>query len=134
MLPDFYTYLKNDSTLATLLGGTSADPRIYPDAAPDGKSAPYIVYAVNDDGDTDELLDHQTIDISMYASTPEANFSIAERLKALLDKQDQISISSTNYRIHWCKLVGGNSIYEPDARLYHRVASYAIRYHKKGDQ
>jgi len=133
MLPDLYSKLANDATLAELLGGSATDTHIHPDRAADDKAAPYVVYGVNSAGDSDELLDAEVVDINIYSASATLNLNIHERIKSLLDLQDQVNIPSTDYRIFYCKHVGGSTQYEPEARLYHRVASYAIKYVKQGD-
>jgi len=124
MLADFYAYLSADAALTALLGGG----RIYPDVAPEGVTAPYLVFGIIADGTEEELLGEMSIRISVYADSALNAEAIVNRVKALLDMQDAIAIPSATYRIRCCKQLAGSSMYEPDTRLYSRGMVFSIKF------
>lgn len=133
MLPDFYNYISADATLRSLLGATVAEPKIYPEIAPDDTVAPYIIYGPVREGSPDEVLDYMTIQVSVFVDKHEQKSAddIIFRLKTLLDKQDQISIPSDTLFIYWAKHVGGDSYFVKETREYHRAAMFAFKFKRK---
>lgn len=125
MLADFYAYLSKDAPLSALLGG---EGHIYPDVAPEGANAPYLVYGIASDGGAEEVLGELSIRVSVYADSALKAEAIAHRLKAMLNVQDAIAIPSTAYRIRWCKQLAGSGMYEPDTRLYNRALVFSFKF------
>lgn len=131
MLSDFYAYLAADTTLRGLItGATVASPRIYPEIAPEDTHTPYLIYGPLKEGSLDEVLDQMTIQVSVFSSQHDQAGvdAIIQRLKVLLDKQDQINITSTKYRIYWAKHIGGISNFVQETREYHRAAMFAFKF------
>ena len=123
--------LEADATLDTLLGSSSSDTKIYPDAAPQDTALPYIVYSVGL-GILDETLDEDKIDFDIYSDSRITVASIRDRIKALLDLQDGIqdSITDTVYKVYYSKLTGGNSVIDTENNYYMMQMSFNIKYKK----
>ena len=102
---DVITYLEADATLDTLLGPTATDSKFNPEFAPAGSTRPYVEFSVSP-GVSEEILDEERIVFRVYADTKAAITNILERLKSLLDKQDEIQglITSTNYYVYYSRL------------------------------
>jgi len=130
MIEDLYTYLAADTTLINMIGGSGAE-RIYPDVSKVNTIFPNIVYNINARGELDEILADLYIQFSIYSKTSLEGLNIEKRLDELLDKQDQIVISSTNYRIFWSKRTSGFTTFENETKLFHRAAIYGFKYIKK---
>jgi len=133
MLKALLAYLENDSTLLTLLGGTAENPRMFWDLADENMKPKYLVLSVNQDGGRDEVLDDIVINMNIYTLKFGDADVIAERLKTILDLQDQIVILADNEYIYWSKKVGGDSFYEDNngLRIYHRVLQFALKFGRK---
>ena len=101
---DVIQFLKSDSILDTLLGVTGSNPRIYPLVAPQNQEYPFIVYSIVSEGTAEEILLEFSMQFSIYDDEYDKVQDIEQRLKYLLDLQDNINISSTDYRFEWCKL------------------------------
>ena len=136
MLTDFYSYISGDATLRALItGATAGSSRIYPEVAPEDTAAPYLIYGPVKEGSLDEIMDMMTIQVSVFAAQHDqlSADNIINRLKVLLDKQDQIQdcIPSTTYNIYWAKHIGGLSNFVSETREYHRAAMFAFKYKLK---
>ena len=137
MLTDFFAYLKADTTLRGLISGaTAAEPRIYPEPAPNDTLPPYLVFGPAHEGSLEEIMDQMTIQISVFTaqhSVLEADL-IIKRLKAILDLQDQIQgkITSDTYFIYWCKHIGSvGPGFISETREQHRAAMFALKFKLK---
>jgi hypothetical protein len=136
MLNDLYTYLAADTTLRGLItGATAAEPRIYPEVAPEDAAAPYLIYGTTREGSADEVMDEMTVQISVFGNQFDAASvnNIVNRLKVMLDKQDQIQgkIASSTYYIYWAKHIGGMTDFVRDTREYHRAEMFAFKFKLK---
>jgi len=132
---DIITYLESDATLDTLLSSSANDSKIYPEIAPQDSSLPYIVYSVSD-GVLDEILDEIRITFRIYSTTKSEAVNIANRLKSLLDKQDEIqnSFSSTDYWYYYSKIAYHESLIDnvdKDKLIYIQVMIFNIKYKRK---
>jgi hypothetical protein len=134
-LADIYGYLAQDAQLASLLGGTPQDPRIYPDKAP--KDTPlYLVYAVHGEGTTEEILGELSLKVQVFAQSAVTADAAINRVRQLLDLQDAIQgkIASADWNICWCKnIVSPGGIYEPDTMLYNRALLLALKFNRIGE-
>jgi len=131
MIKDVFTLLKADSALLTLLGGTSTASHIFPENAPEDQTEPYIVLRHSTDGGNDENIKDQTIQVSIFAKDYDVLRNIDYRVKTLLDKEDQISMPSSEYNVYYCKHTGGSGMYEADTGLFHKVLLFGLRYNRK---
>lgn len=113
---DMYNFISVDGNLLGLLGGSASDTHIYPNRAPQSKSYPYIVYFVSGYGDREEYLHQDVLTFKIVAEKPSEIRDIRDRLRVLLDLEDQINITSADYRIVWMKLVGGYDMEDPETR------------------
>lgn len=99
---DVRTYLLTDGTLTGLLASTTG---IYPDIAPQGEEKPYITYSVAN-GEEDEILEEDRLTFRIVSNNKGDTKNIKERLKILLNRQDEINgvITSSDYYIYFSKL------------------------------
>lgn len=131
---DVALYLEADAALKTLLGGTTADSKIYPLVAQLESAAPFIVYTPTFDDSGDENVDEDRIQLTIAGDTKAICDGIRDRLNVLLDKQDAIqhtSLTSSTYYIYWCKRTGGDALYDPVRGLKNVVLFFTLRYKKK---
>lgn len=128
MTEDLVAYLKADTTLAGLIGG-----RLYPNAAKQDPTAPYVVYRIQaDPGRTKgNRVRDRMYGFSIFAETALAAETIELRLKALLDKDADINIPSTGYYIKSAWQSGGTSMWEKDTGLHHRAVLFTLLYVEK---
>ena len=133
---DMINYLESDATLMTLLGVTGDDKKIYPDKPPTRSVIPYILYfwGVGDQGD--EILDEDRIQLTMRANTKQVATNIRDRLKVLLDKQDEIQDTtfhsgSTLYYIYYCRITGGSGFWDSVPEIYNIIMFFNVKYKKK---
>jgi len=130
---DFYDYLKADVPLRTLLGASVADCRIYPLRSPQSKTGNYIVFMFEGEGGTDEILSDVRLVIKI--TTPKSSYtvvnSIRDRILTLLDKQDQINITSTINYIYFCKLNGTSDLEDAETEETIKVLNFDIKFQRK---
>ena len=102
-------YLGTDSTLTALLASTTA---IYAIEAPQRQSTPYLVANTSYIG-IDELIDEDRIEIKIVASNTTTLQSIRDRLKYLLDVDNDIrtEVSDNQYRVYYAKMTGSAGQY-----------------------
>ena len=139
ILADFYHYLSSDSTLLTLIGGTSTDSRIYPGAAPKDTPPVYITYASKSETPETEYLRNCDIEIAIIAKQEVAGAAalienIVARLEQLLDLQDNIQgvMTSSAYDIKWSRKTDGQGPFlQPDTRFFYRMQMFELKYHLK---
>jgi hypothetical protein len=130
---DVYAYLAADTILATLLGATAIDAKIYPLFAPtETGGLPHIVYSSPGEGSPDELLDGMrlTFKITTDNDYEQAN-AIKEQLNKLLDfKQSQknLNIPSSDFNIYDSQKNGKTDDYDKEAKLVIKVLNYDIKY------
>lgn len=129
---DVINYLAGDTSLDNLLGATVSDSKIYPLQAPHKVIDPYIVYSLPSSGTFEENLEEETITFNCTADTYLAAKNIRDKVKDLLDQQDQIKnlIASTDYYIYWCKMTGGTTFKDPDVDMHHAVGIFVFKYNK----
>ena len=132
---DIYQYLIKDATLLSLIGGSSADPKIYPSGLARSVS-PHITYRVHGEGSSDEITDG--IRLTFEITAPEYNYELVakvrDRLNQLLDfKQAQANllIDSVDYYIYDCEKGGGGDSRDDVARETIKMVEYDIKYLKK---
>ena len=133
---DLIDYLESDSTLMTLLGVSGDDKKIYPNKPPTEPTLPYILYFWGSGDETDELLDEDRIQLTIRAATKSAVETIRDRVKLLLDKQDEIQTTtfttgSTAYHIYYCKYTGGDSLWEPVTEVWNSILFFNVKFKKK---
>ncbi len=130
ILEDVRTYMAGDGALNALLANNSTDRKMYPDLAPAGAAAPFVVYAsANPGGSPDEILKGEEFQVSAFAPTRSAAVAIMRRIVQLLDLQDQIAIPSSTYIIKTCRQIpGGGDQFEEETKLYHVAALFAAKY------
>jgi len=128
---DVLAKLKADSTLDTLLGVTGANPKIYPQHAPQGAATPYILYRIEDIGDLDETLDDVRVEFRAVSESYKTAGDIKDRLITLLDKEDAVDVSSANYYIYAGKLTGEDDLWIPETKIHERLIYFNFKYLKK---
>ena len=128
---DLLTKLKADPTLDTLLGVTGANPKIYPLHAPQGVATPYILYRIDDTGDQDEILDAVRVEFRAVSESFKTAGDIKDQLIELLDKEDAIVVSSSDYYIYTGKLTGHDDLWVSETKRYERLTFFNFKYLKK---
>jgi PKD repeat protein len=131
---DIYKYLKADTTLDTLLGSTATQEKIFPIRSNQGITNPCIVYTFDGEGGVDEILDSGTLTLRIITNQNDYKKAcqIRDRLGILLDKQDSISITSSDFYIYWCKKNGGSEYDDPDTKELIKVVNYDLKFQKIG--
>ena len=134
---DILTILEADTTLDTLLSAVSGDSKIYPVRimqVGEGETLcqpPYILYQ-NAIGMEDEILDEDRIQFTIVAVTMLEVRNIRNRIKVLLDKQDEIQpVTSSTYWIYYSKLVDGGDGVEADLGYFTTTMTFVIKYKTK---
>jgi len=127
---DIVTKLIADTTLISLLGITATDPKLYPVRAPQNAVEPYIVYSVISDGGMEEILKEFTVQLNVCGTYSQIQ-NIEKAIDAILDLQDRISITSSNYYFRWSKKVSGNDVYDELTDTNFRVLLYDFKLHSK---
>jgi hypothetical protein len=96
--------LGEDATLTAMLASTTA---IYAIEAPQRQKTPYIVANTSYIG-LDEILDEDRLEIKVVADTVPHLTAIRDRLKYLLDIDNDIrtEVSDNQYRVYYGKLTG----------------------------
>ena len=99
---DVRTYLLTDATLTGYLASATG---IYPDKAPQDEAEPFIVYSCAN-GVPDEILEEDLVTFRIASEDKAVTKNIVERIKTLLNKQDEIQgdITSSDYWIYYSKL------------------------------
>ncbi len=129
MISDFKAYLEADVTLAALLYAGTGNTKIRYIGETPGEESPWIDLSYSTDGSTDDLLDEGIINMSVYAETYLVGLAIVNRVKALIDVQDDLSIVSAAHRIFYGKQIGGGSDgQEPDTKLFHLARLLHVKY------
>lgn len=125
MITAIIAYLKADATLMALLSSSCA---IQPNLITNNASYPYMVYRLmSDNGRTSgNVANSATIQFSIFAETFAAAEAISDRLKFLLDKDAEIGLSYSSGRIHSVWHSGGNTMFEQDTKLHHRVVMFNL--------
>lgn len=124
-LTKLYSILKNDATLASLLGGTATDSRIYPVLNKQLEVFPCITYLEIDEGFN--TVPRRTLNIvvnlSIYSKTSKGFVeSVANRVNELLNYY-----KDTDDTIIYIKQVGGGAdLPEPDRQLYRKLLRFRI--------
>jgi len=128
---DSITLLENDAILDGYLGSTAGDTRIYPIQAPQDAKAPYIVF-YNVVGSLDENIDEIRLQLTINGGLDILNLkNMRDRIKILLDKQDELVASSTDYWIYYSKLTASESLISPDTEEFIEVMFFNIKFNKK---
>mgnify|MGYP001222820210 CR=1 FL=1 len=128
---DIVAKIKADTTMDTLLSSTGTDPKLYPLQAPPGAVTPYILYACAGMGPEDEVLDEERLQFTVVDSSYKNAGDIRDRLKAIFDLQDRVSITSDTYYIYWGKLTGNQDLVDTELSLYNRVVFFNFKFRKK---
>ena len=128
---DIVAKIKADTTLDTLLSSTGSNPKLYPLQAPPGAVAPYILYACAGMGPEDETLDEERLQFTVVDSNFKNAGDIRDRLKAIFDLQDRVSITSDVYYIYWGKLTGMQDLMDTELSQYNRVVFLNFKFKKK---
>lgn len=130
---DFITYLESDAILQTYLGSSANDRRMYPLLGNPEISAPYIIFSTAV-GTLDENLDEDRLEIKINAGLSKAlQANIRDRIKKLLDKQDEIQgiVTSLTYWIYYCKLTASMEYIDKDTNEYIEILYFNIKYRAK---
>ena len=119
-----YSLLVNDSAVSAIVG-----PRIYPELAEEGASAPYVVYSVvsNTPSDTKDgtPIDEAQLEIFSVGNTYAAANDLADKVRAALDRKSQIVVGTVTVQsIHYT-----NEVVEVSEKrdLYISVQDYTTR-------
>ena len=133
---DLITYLEADATLDALLGAGVGGTKIMPVIPKEEPTSPYIVYSSSIGDNLDETLSEDRVQLNIFASSMLVCTNVRNRLRILLDKQDEIQdttfyTASVDYFVYWSKLTAGDIIHDPDRRLYQCVMFFAVKYKNK---
>ena len=131
---DLISYLASDAMLDMLLGIVGDDKKIYPSLPTTEPVLPYILYYYGTGDETDELIDEDRIQLTVRAATKQTATDIRNRLKFLLDRQDEIkntTFTSAAYYIYYCKFSAGDGFYEPETKVWNEVLFFLVKYRKK---
>ena len=131
ILQDIYDHLQSDSGLATLLGATGSDSKIYPQIAKETADAPFIVYrSANPGGTKDEVLSEELITLVITANDFEKIVSITQAITDLLDLKETAEISSTLYEIYYSKKIGGSD-FSDELHNFNRSLTFLVKFKKQ---
>lgn len=108
ILEAVYSYLSSDKALASALGADPKDGKIYPNYAAITSRVPYIVYrSANPGGSYDEVLSEEQITFVITSDEFAQTARISGILTSLLDLNCG-EIASSDYKIYYCKKIGGS--------------------------
>jgi hypothetical protein len=129
-------YLLTDATLKTLISWSAGDPKIYPIQAREDAAVPYLIFDCSVGAAIDELIDEDRIQITIVEKDLANAVAIRNRIKVLLDKQDEIQdttlhTGSSNYYIYWSKLTGGTQIQETELDNINIMMYFNIKFKSK---
>lgn len=124
---DVYNHLIADVTLEALLVSVTGNNKIYPIVSPQEQTLPYMVYSVAY-GDMEEYLHTARLTFKIIAVDYETCALIRNRLKVILDLQDSISITSTDFIIKHSKLISGYDMQDSVDDSCVIIQVYEIRY------
>ena len=130
---DIYAYIATDATIIALLGA-GADKRIYWIKASQEKTPPYIVIFTEGEGSiNEEINDEIRIVLKIVAEKDDYDTltAIRDRLNTLLDKQDNIVVSSATNYIYCSKKNGSADLIEDTTENFVKVINYDIKFQKK---
>lgn len=122
----FYSTLSTDSALQSLLGGTSADKKVYPVWLQGKSNLPAIRVAVL--GVTSDIgltIDRPVVDVYMASAiSPTQLNSISARVDVLLNRK---RLSGPNgFVVHLCYKVVEQDDFDESTQEYRRVIRYSI--------
>lgn len=110
-----------ETTLTSCMQATSIGSAVYPEVAPEGKAAPYVVYTQFSghrigDLQGDSGLGNPHFQIDVYASTKSQTVSLKNELR------DAILASATLSAV----FLNDGSMYEPDTKLYRHRQDFSF--------
>jgi hydroxymethylpyrimidine pyrophosphatase-like HAD family hydrolase len=130
---DIYGYVATDVAMIALLGA-GADKRIYWIKAPQEKVPPYIVVFSEAEGNANEEINDEirfVFKIVVDKDDYDKLTAIRDRLNTLLDKQDNIVVSSATNYIYCSKKNGSADLIEDTTENFVKVINYDIKFQKK---
>lgn len=122
-----YARLSGYSALTTLL---SASDAIYPVVAGQGASQPYLVYSVVDSQRTPAMGANVNpsdafVEVAVVSSSAATTVSIAEQVKAALDRYAGTSGGTVVQHIFFD---GENDVFDPDRKYFQRTLDFRVHY------
>jgi len=131
ILADIFAYLKADSGLASLLGASDSNPKIYPNISKLGEEPPFVVYrALNAGGAAGDILREEEVQLLVFAPDFASLSAISGRLIALLDQRDQTELTSSSFFIYSSKYVSGTDLWD-DAGCHGRSMVFLLKFRSK---
>ena len=119
--------LLNDSDVSTLVG-----TRIYPERAPEGAAAPFIVYSVvsNQPSDTKNgtPIDEAQLEVFSVAKTYADTNSLADFVRTALDRQSvEVVVNSDTIKVESVQYTNEVTEVDTDKNLFVAVQDYTFR-------
>lgn len=119
--------LLNDSSVSTLVG-----TRIYPERAPEGAAAPFIVYSVvsNQPSDTKNgtPIDEAQVEVFSVAKTYADTNTLADFVRTALDRQSvEVVVNSNTIKVESVQYTNEVTEVDTDKNLFVAVQDYTFR-------
>lgn len=132
IIDDFITYLESDGTLTGYLNSAGS---FYPNVAPQNVDKAFIVFK-HYQQPREDSLDVIRMELKLVDSDKLNVNNIRERIKTLLDKEDEIQgdLISTDYWLHYCSLDSSFTYPDPpdlENPDHIEIMIFIIKYKKK---
>ena len=111
---------------------TEVSGRIYPERAPEGVAAPYIVYSITSNQPSDNKertpVDEAQVEVFSVASTYGAANNVADLVRTALDRQGvSVDVSAGTITVQSIRYTNEYSEVSDDRKYYAQVQEYSIR-------
>jgi hypothetical protein len=122
-----YNLLTNDANVSALVG-----TRIYPERAPEGASAPFVVYSVvsnqPSDSKTGAPIDEAQVELFSIAGTYGDTNKLADNVRSALDRKSvEVSIPLGSVTVDSIQYTNEVTEVDTDKNLFVAVQDYTIR-------
>ena len=122
-----YDLLTNDATVSNLVS-----TRIYPERAPEGAAAPFIVYSVvsnqPSDSKTGAPIDEAQVELFSVAKTYSDTNKLADVVRSALDRKSvEVSLALGSVTVDSIQYTNEVTEVDTDKNLYVAVQDYTIR-------
>ena len=122
-----YDLLTDDATVSNLVS-----TRIYPERAPEGAAAPFIVYSVvsnqPSDSKTGAPIDEAQVELFSVAQTYSDTNKLADSVRSALDRKSvEVSLALGSVTVDSIQYTNEVTEVDTDKNLYVAVQDYTIR-------
>ena len=122
-----YDLLTNNATVSNLVS-----TRIYPERAPEGAAAPFIVYSVvsnqPSDSKTGAPIDEAQVELFSVAKTYSDTNKLADSVRSALDRKSvEVSLALGSVTVDSIQYTNEVTEVDTDKNLYVAVQDYTIR-------